>query len=112
MKTKLIAGLLLAGSCLFAAPRISIDVGVGAPVGGYYAPAPVYGAPVYAAPAYAAPAYAPPRAPFAEAIVAPGPGCTWVNGYWFAAGPRRVWRAGYWARRDGYFEPRARFRRY
>jgi hypothetical protein len=95
MKTKLIAGLLLAGSCLFAAPRISIGVGVGVPVGGYYAPAPVY-----AAPAYVAPAYAPPPA----VVVAPRPGYAWVNGYWFGAGPHRVWRAGYWA-------PRGHFRR-
>ena len=43
MKTKLIAGFLLAGSCLFAAPRIAvgIGVGVGVPVApAYVAPAP------------------------------------------------------------------------
>jgi len=42
MKTKLLAGLLLAGSYLMAAPRVF----VGAGVGGYVAPPPVvYNAP-------------------------------------------------------------------
>ena len=96
MKTKLIAGFLLAGSCLFAAPRISIGVGVGVgvPVApyGYVAPAPVYAAP----------------AP----VVAPGPGFTWVAGYWDGYGPHRVWRPGYWAGPHGrYFAGRERFRR-
>jgi hypothetical protein len=96
MKTKLIAGFLLAGSCLFAAPRIAVGIGVGAgaPVGyGYYAPAPVY----------AAPAYVPPPAP--------APGYTWVGGYWYGVGPGRVWRPGYWAAPRAYFGARAHFRR-
>ena len=77
MKTKLIATLLLAGSSLFAGPRIGIGFGVG--VGpAYVAPAPVY----------AAPAYVPP---------CPGPGYTFVDGYWVGAGAHRVWHAGYWA---------------
>ena len=106
MKTKLLAGLLLAGSCLFAAPRVSIGIGVGAPAGyGYYAPA--YVAPAYTAPAYVAPAYVPPPA----AVVAPAPGYNWVAGYWYGAGPRRVWRPGYWAApRAGYFAPRGHYR--
>jgi hypothetical protein len=101
MKTKLIAGFLLAGSCLFAAPRIAVGVGigVGVPVGGYYAPAPAYVAP---APAYVAPAYVPPPAP--------APGYAWVGGYWVGVGPGRVWHPGYWAA-PRYFGPRARFRR-
>lgn len=87
MKTKLIAGFLLAGSCLFAAPRIAIGVGVGVPVAGYYAPAPVYVAP-------------PP---------APGPGFIWMAGFW---GPGHVWRPGYWAPPPaGFFGPRGHFRR-
>jgi hypothetical protein len=89
MKTKLIAGFLLAGSCLFAAPRIAIGVGVGVPVAGYgyYAPAPVYVAP-------------PP---------APGPEFAFVAGFW---GPGHVWHPGYWApRRAGFFGPRGHFRR-
>src|SRR5438105_666994 len=106
MKTKLIAGLLLAGSCLFAAPRVSIGIGVGAPVAGYgyYAPAPAY-----VAPAYVAPAYVPPPA----RVVAPGPGYTWVAGYWYGAGPRRVWRPGYWAApRAVYYGRHDHFRRW
>ena len=88
MKTKLIAGFLLAGSCLFAASRIAIGVGVGVPVApyGYVAPAPVY--------------------------VAPGPGFTWVAGFWDGFGPHRVWRPGYWAAPHArYFGGRERFRR-
>jgi hypothetical protein len=86
MKTKILAGLLLAASALSAAPRFSFGIGIG--VGPrYYAPAPVYvaPAPVYAAPAYVAPA------PY------PGPGYSWVGGYWYGYGPHRVWRQGYWA---------------
>ncbi len=86
MKTKLFAILLLAGSSLFARTHISIGVGFG----GFYPPAPVY-------------AYAPPPAYYAPPVryVAPypGPGYTWVDGYYYPAGPRWAWRAGYWARR-------------
>jgi hypothetical protein len=88
MKTKLIAGFLLAGSCLFAAPRIVVGIGVGARV------------PVAPAPVYVAPAYVP---------AAPGPGFTWVAGFW---GPGRAWHPGYWAApRAAYFGPRGHFRR-
>ena len=100
MKTKLMAGLLLAASGLMAAPRFSIGVGVGVPAGGYgyVAPAPVVVAPP--APVYAAPVYP-----------APGPGYTWMSGFWFGEGPRRVWRPGYWAApRYGRFD-HDRFRR-
>jgi hypothetical protein len=101
MKKKLIAGFLLAGGCLFAAPRVAIGIGVGVgapvPAYGYYAPAP----------AYVAPAYVPPPV----AVVAPGAGYTWVNGYWYGVGPRRVWRAGYWAGPRAYYGPREHFRR-
>jgi len=62
MKTKLIAGLILAGSSLFAGPRISVGVGFGTPV-----------APAYVAPAYVAPAYVPP---------CPGPDYVFIDGYW------------------------------
>jgi len=54
MKTKLIAGLILGGSSLFAGPRISVGIGFGAP------------APVVA--------YAPPPCP--------GPGYVFIDGYW------------------------------
>ncbi len=81
MKTKLIAGFLLAASCVFAAPRVAIGIGVGVPVAPY---------------GYVAPPM-------------PGPGYTYVAGYWYGAGPHRVWRAGYWAPHRAYFG--ARFRR-
>jgi hypothetical protein len=59
MKSKLIAGLILAGGSLFAAPRISVGIG--------------FGAPYPVAPAYVAPAYIPP---------CPGPGYVFLNGFW------------------------------
>jgi hypothetical protein len=71
---KLIGTLLLAGSSLFAGPRVFFGVGVGVPV---------------APPPPPAVAYAP---------VAPAPGYTWVGGYYYPVGARYVWRPGYWAR--------------
>jgi WXXGXW repeat (2 copies) len=76
MKTRLLAILLLAGTSMFAGTHISVGFGIG---GGYYAPPPP--PPVY---------YAPPPAP--------GPGFTWVGGYYYPVGPRYYWHAGYWAR--------------
>jgi hypothetical protein len=83
MKTKLFALIVLAGSlsALAAAPRVVVRVGVG-----FGAPAPVYYAPM---PAPRVVAYVPP---------CPGPGYTWVAGYWYPAGPSYAWRAGYWTR--------------
>ncbi len=78
MKTKLVGVLaLLAGSTLFAAPRVVIGLGVGVPAYGYgyVAPAPV----VVAPPAY--------------------PAGVWVNGYY---GPRHEWHRGYWGPRPVY----------
>jgi hypothetical protein len=80
MKYKWLALMFLAGSSLFAAPRVYFGVGIG------YAPAPV---PMYVAPPAPVVAYAPP---------APGPGYTWIRGYWYPSGPRWAWRAGYWSR--------------
>lgn len=57
MKSKLLAGLILAGSTLFAGPRISVGFGFGVPV----------------APAYVEPAYIPP---------CPGPDFVFIDGYW------------------------------
>lgn len=75
MKKKLLALLFLAGTSVFAGPRVFVGFGVG----GYYPPPPP--APYYAyRPAY------------------PGPGYTWVDGYYYPVGPRYVWRAGYWGR--------------
>lgn len=99
MKTKLIGVLaLLAGSTLFAAPRVAIGVGIGLPAFGYgyAAPAPVYAPPV--PPAYVAPpayGYAAPAPVVAGPPVA-YPGGVWVNGYWGFVGGTRVWRPGYW----------------
>ena len=71
MKTKLIATLLLAGSSLFAGPRIGIGIGIGVPV----APAPVIVAPPVVA-------VIPP---------CPGPGYVWLGGAWvFRGGPAYV----------------------
>jgi hypothetical protein len=80
MKSKLLAILFLAGSAAFAGPRVFFGVGFG------YPPAPI----VRYAP--------PPPPPVAYAPVAPGPGYTWVSGYYYPAGPRWGWRPGYWAR--------------
>jgi len=64
MKTKLLALLLLAGSCsLFAGPRVFVGVGFG---GGYVVAPPPPPVVTY---------YAPPPAP--------GPGYSWVAGYYY-----------------------------
>jgi len=69
MKKKLLPLMLLAGGSMFAATHFSVGVGVGTP--GYYAPS-------------AAVAVRPP---------CPGPGYTWVDGYYE---PNGAWTAGYW----------------
>ena len=81
MKSKLIATLFLAGTSLFAGPRVSIGIGIGGPAYGY---------------GY----YAPPPPPLVRyyAPPCPGPGYNWVGGYWYPVGPRYHWRDGYWAR--------------
>ena len=83
MKTKLLALVLLVGGAAFAGPRVF----VGVRFGGYYrAPAPVV-------------TYAPMPAPVAAYVPpAPGPGYSWVAGYWYPVGPRWGWHAGYWSR--------------
>lgn len=74
MKMKLLALLLLAGGSLFAGTRVFFGFGAGG-CGYRYYPPPVA-------------VYAPP---------CPGPGYTWITGYWYPVGPRYYWRAGYWA---------------
>jgi WXXGXW repeat (2 copies) len=84
MKRKLaILFLALTGSAL-AGGRIFVGLGVG----GWGPVAPVV-------------AYAPPPIAYPSPVVAayPGPGYTWINGYYYPVGPRWVWRAGYWAPR-------------
>ena len=78
MKTKLIATLLLAGSTMFAAPRVRVAVGFG-----FGAPAPVIVAPLVVA-------AIPP---------CPGPDYTWVGGSYVYVGGQRVWHEGYWQHR-------------
>jgi len=75
MKTKLLAMMLLAGSSMFAGPRFSIGVGFGAQRAGFYQAPPAYAANI------------PP---------CPGPGYTWVDGYWTNDYGRQVWIAGFW----------------
>jgi len=77
MKTKLMALTLLAAGSMFAQTRFSAGISFGGPVQGFSQPAPVYAANV------------PP---------APGPGYTWVDGYWSQNGGRNVWVAGSWTR--------------
>ena len=100
MKTKLLAILLLAGSSLFARSHVFFGLGIG---GGY--PYGGHGYNYYAPPVVA---YAPP--------LAPGPGYSWVDGYYYPYGPRYVWRPGYWARRPYpgayWIRPRWEGRRY
>ena len=84
MKGKLLALFFLAGISGFAGTRVFFGVGVG-----YPAPPPVV---AYAPP----PVYAPPYAAYMPPY--PGPGHSWVAGYWYPAGPRWAWRPGYWAR--------------
>jgi len=79
MKSKLLALALLAGSSLFAGPRVFVGVGFG---GGYVVAPPPPPVVSY---------YAPPPAP--------GPGYTWISGYYYPYGGRYSWRPGYWARR-------------
>ena len=74
-KSKLLAVALIAGGTMFAQTRLSVGIGVGG-----------YGPGAYPPPAYAQ-QYAPP---------CPGPGYTWVNGYWAPQGGRNVWIAGSW----------------
>ena len=87
MKTKILAGLLLAGSAAFAAPRVSFGIGIGLPAPVVVAPAPV----VVAEPP------------------CPGPGYVFLNGYW-QLGPG--WHAGYRVGPVAHFDGRRdRFRR-
>jgi len=82
MKTKFFALMILAASSVFAQTRFSIGVNIGGGYRpGYYAPAPVY------APA---PAYVVDTPP------CPGPGYTWVGGYWDGDGYGRTFIQGYW----------------
>jgi hypothetical protein len=72
MKKKILAGLLLAGGTMFAAPRVSFGINIGAP------------APVVVAP------------PVVAAVPpCPGPGYVFFNGYWQLPAGRIGWHHGY-----------------
>ena len=60
---------------MFAETHVSVGIGVGS-----------YGPGAYPPPVYAQ-QYQPP---------CPGPGYTWVDGYWTPQSGRNVWIAGYW----------------
>jgi hypothetical protein len=81
MKTKLLAMMLLAGGSIFAPTmvaqtRFSIGLGFGSQGAGYYQAPPAYASNI------------PP---------CPGPGYTWVDGYWTNDYGRQTWVAGYWS---------------
>ncbi|HLW76371.1 MAG TPA: hypothetical protein VKS01_05285 [Bryobacteraceae bacterium] len=88
MKTKLAIILLLLASAtvMSAGPRVFVGfgVGVGHPYYGYHAYP--YGG-----------FYAPPVA-YNSYLAYPGPGYSWVGGYWYPYGARYAWRAGAWVR--------------
>jgi hypothetical protein len=80
MKTKLLAMMLLAGSSIFAPTmfaqtRFSIGLGFGTQGAGFNQAPPAYAANI------------PP---------CPGPGYTWVDGYWTNDYGREVWVNGFW----------------
>jgi len=75
MKTKLLAMMLLAGGSMFAQTRFSIGLGFGSQGGGSYQAPPAYASDI------------PP---------CPGPGYTWVDGYWTNDYGREAWVPGYW----------------
>jgi hypothetical protein len=61
---KAMAVMMILAGSLCAAPRVTVGIGLGAP------------------------------APVAVVPACPGPGYTWVDGYY---APNGVWMAGYWA---------------
>ncbi len=69
MKSKLLAMALVAGGTLFGQVSLGIRIG-------------------------------PPPAPRVVRVQppAPGPGYTWVAGYWYPVSGRYVWHEGYWSR--------------
>ena len=69
LKKKLLVGLLMAAGTVFASVRVGIAIG----------------------------APPPPRVVRVRPV-APGPGYTWVAGYWIPVHGHYRWHAGYWAR--------------
>ncbi len=80
MKTKLLAMMFMAGGsifapAMFAQTSFSIGLGFGSQGAGFYQAPPAYAANI------------PQR---------PGPGYTWVDGYWTNDYGRQTWVAGFW----------------
>jgi hypothetical protein len=75
MKTKLLAMMLLAGGSIFAQTRFSIGLGFGSQGAGFNQAPPAYASNI------------PP---------CPGPGYTWVDGFWTNDYGRQTWVPGYW----------------
>ena len=69
MKSKLLAVMLLAGGTMFG--QVSFGIRIGPP---------------------------PPPRVIRVQPVAPGPGYTFVQGYWYPVGGRYRWHEGYWSR--------------
>lgn len=104
MKTKLLLVLMLSSISMMAAVRVGVRIGGGYGYrpgyygGAYYGPS-YFSAGYYAPGAYVDSYYAPPVAPVSAYMPpAPGPGYSWVGGYYYPVGPRYSWRAGYWTR--------------
>jgi len=85
MKKKLLAMALFTGGAMFAQTRVSIGFGVGGYGPGAYAPVPSYQQVI------------PP---------CPGPGYSWVDGYYAPQQGRNVWVQGYWSAPRTYVQPR------
>jgi len=88
MKTKLLAMMLLAGGSMFAQTRFSIGLGFGSQGAGFYQAPPAYASNI------------PP---------CPGPGYTWVDGYWTNDYGREVWVPGFWSAPVFTYQPAPRF---
>ncbi len=89
MKKKLAILFLMVAGAVFARGRIFVGFGFGGwgPVAyPYPAPYVTYAPPVPPVVGYPAPAY-------------PGPGYSWIAGYYYPVGARWVWRPGYWGAR-------------
>jgi len=87
MKKKLAILFLAAAGAAFARGAFFVGFGFGGwgPVA-YPAPYVAYAPPPPPVVAYAPPVY-------------PGPGYTWISGYYYPVGARWAWRTGYWAAR-------------
>lgn len=71
MKTQILALSVFAAVSAFAETNFSIGINIGTPP-------------------------PPPRLMYVHPP-SPGPGYTWIDGYWGADGPRYVWYEGYWS---------------